>query len=290
MERTKTTLDREPMTSEAIRQRQNFDYVLKQAAAAKVPIWKSIWFYGPVGIAMVTMVVSAVRMNPKNELNDNNITLAENDVTGWTGSTQMGELAEIIDEESKEIENIKELEKTYSAENAFEGSIPNVKQQSTAIKEKATTVVNETVTFENNTELKPEVLSEEKNATNEPKVESNKVEEKKVVIPVVESKPETVKTMPNVAGVFNGRVSLYEMCSTGIACNNGYEVVSYDIQYDNGRGTTVDRVSGSAFPEYICNSLRRYNLGSPVFITRIIAMNEKGQTKQLLSMQIEPTF
>ena len=77
MKRTKTTLDREPMNSEAIRQRQDFDYILKEATAAKVPIWKSIWFYGPVGIAMVTMVVSAVRINPKNELNDKTTTLSQ---------------------------------------------------------------------------------------------------------------------------------------------------------------------------------------------------------------------
>ncbi|NVK63754.1 MAG: hypothetical protein HWE22_04170 [Flavobacteriales bacterium] len=287
MERTKTTLDREPMTSETIRQRQNFDYVLKQAAAAKVPIWKSIWFYGPVGIAMVTLVVSAVRMNPKNELDDNKTTLAQNNVTGWTGSTQLGELATI--ESKSDIEDIENIEKEYTAEKSFEGSIPNEIQRP-AKNEKPAVVEDNTVTLEENTELKPEVLTEEKNVADENRIESNKTVEKKIAAPVVETKRETVKTMPNVAGVFNGRVSLYDMCSTGISCNNGYQVVSYDIQYDNGRGTTVDRVSGGAIPEYICNSLRRYNLGSPVFITRIVAMNEKGQTKQLLSMQIEPTF
>lgn len=286
MERTKTTLDREPMTSEAIRQRQDFDFVLKQAVAAKVPIWKSIWFYGPVGIAMVTMVVSAVRMNPKNELNDNKSTLAKQDVIGVTGSTDLGELATYTSD-SKNTNS----EKERSMMDAFKGSIPNQSHTPSAEK-KVIAAPKETVVFEENTELKPEVLTEEKNVIEESKnlAETSTPVEKKVAITPVETKRETVKTMPNVAGVFNGRVSLYEMCSTGIRCNNDYEVVSYDIQYDNGRGTTVDRVSGSAFPEYICNNLRRYNLGSPVFITRIIAMNEKGETKQLLSMQIEPTF
>ena len=81
MKKLNTTLDREPMTSQAIRERQNFNYILKETAAAKIPIWKSIWFYGPVGIAMVTMVVSAVRMNPKNEKFDNKTTLSQFNTT-----------------------------------------------------------------------------------------------------------------------------------------------------------------------------------------------------------------
>jgi hypothetical protein len=75
-----------------------------------------------------------------------------------------------------------------------------------------------------------------------------------------------------------------------IHCNNGYQVISYEIQYDNGVGSTVDRVSGNRIPSYICSNLKRYNVGSPVFITKIIAMNEKGERKQLLSMSLEPTF
>ncbi|PHR21359.1 MAG: hypothetical protein COA38_18955 [Fluviicola sp.] len=264
MKKTNTTLDREPMNSEAIRQRQNFNYILKETAAAKIPIWKSIWFYGPVGIAMVTMVVSAVRMNPKNETYDNNTTLSQIQAIPAT-----------------------QVSTDHATIESFESTIAEVP---TAESEEIPTVVVEkqiestvsTDKVDDNTKLKPEVLAEEN-------IEIEPVKSAPVVIPVVEKK--IARTMPNIAGVFSGRISVLQICSAGmIHCNNGYQVISYDIQYDNGAGSTVDRVSGSRIPSYICANLKRYNVGSPVFITKIIAMNEKGERKQLLSMSLEPTF
>ncbi|MFK7784758.1 MAG: hypothetical protein AB8B56_06575 [Crocinitomicaceae bacterium] len=266
MKRLNTTLDREPMTSQEIRERQDFNYILKEANAAKVPIWKSIWFYGPVGIAMVTMVVSAVRMNPKNQqFDDNNITLSQFNTTN----------TEDISADTFVVEKSEELTETKSEPNK-ENDVPvttNVE------------MVNPSNTITPNVKADP--LTESALPVNDDQ------EEPPILInaPVemeVEAKP--VMTLANIAGVTNGRVVLSQICSEGIGCNNGYRVVSYDIQYDDGRGGTVDRVSGSTIPEYICRNLKRYNMGSPVFITRIVAENDKGERKQLLSMNIEPTF
>lgn len=277
MRKLNTTLDREPMNSEAIRQRQNFNFILKETAAAKIPIWKSIWFYGPVGIAMVTMVVSAVRMNPQNETNDKNITLAKHDVTGWTGTTKLGDLA------TKTPSELAKVEDDYTAKNSVSGTIPSA---SVEVK-KATETTVKTDKVDDNTKLKPEVLAEEKNTSDINR--NDQIKSAPVISEEVVSKP--AKTMPNIAGVFSGRISVYQICSIGkIECNNGYQIISYDIQYDNGAGSTVDRVSGEEIPQYICANLQRYNVGSPVFITNIIAMNEKGERKKLLSMSIEPTF
>ena len=264
MKKINTTLDREPMNSEAIRERQNFNYILKETAAAKIPIWKSIWFYGPVGIAMVTMVVSAVRMNPKNDEFDNKTTLSQTHITQTT-----------------------QVATDHSAIDSFEGNFNEIpatkskgKTKSSTEKVEVKTIVTSEV--DNNTVLKPEVLAEKETEV-EPKMSVP------VTTPVIENK--VSKTMPDIAGVFTGRISVSQICSVGmIHCNNGYQVISYDIQYDNGAGSTVDRVSGNEIPSYICSNLKRYNVGSPVFITKIIAMNERGERKQLLSMSIEPTF
>lgn len=264
MKKTNTTLDREPMNSEAIRQRQNFNYILKKTAAAKIPIWKSIWFYGPVGIAMVTMVVSAVRMNPKNEKYDDNTTLSQIQVTPTTPVSTDHSTIDSFESTIDEVLTVKSEEiPTVVIEKQIENNVSTDK-------------------VDDNTKLKPEVLAEEN-------IEIEPVKTAPVVIPVVEKK--ISKTMPDIAGVFSGRISVSQICSAGmIHCNNGYQVISYDIQYDNGAGSTVDRVSGSRIPSYICANLKRYNVGSPVFITKIIAMNEKGERKQLLSMSLEPTF
>lgn len=281
MRKLNTTLDREPMNSEAIRQRQNFNYILKETAAAKIPIWKSIWFYGPVGIAMVTMVVSAVRMNPQNQTNDNKTTLAQNDVIGYTGSTELGDLSTVANAEA----DIEKFEKEFDYTKAFEGTIPSQNETSKASK-KSTIAAKSTDKVDDNTKLKPEVLAEEKNTS-----DINRNDPVKTVTVVQEVVAKPVKTMPNIAGVFSGRISVSQICSIGkIECNNGYQIISYDIQYDNGAGSTVDRVTGEEIPRYICGNLQRYNVGSPVFITNIIAMNEKGERKKLLSMSIEPTF
>ena len=269
MKKTNTTLDREPMNSQAIRERQNFDFILKETAAAKIPIWKSIWFYGPVGIAMVTMVVSAVRMNPKNETYEENTTLSQISITNTEKSSA----------------NTLPVERSYEAltETKSDSNKENVAQIAQIPKKEIPSSTVTPVIEADPIQVDPDFLIAEQNS----KAPEEDLE--KVVEPVVVKK--IAKTMPDIAGVFNGRVSVSQMCSFGIIhCNNGYKVVSYDIQYDNGAGSTVDRVSGDGIPSYICSNLKRYNVGSPVFIANIIALNEKGERKKLLSMSIEPTF
>lgn len=278
MRKLNTTLDREPMNSEAIRQRQNFNYILKETVAAKVPIWKSIWFYGPVGIAMVTMVVSAVRMNPQNEINDKTITLAKHDVTEWSASTT------IQDAKSKKGKTVVKADKGSISEPS-----KSTKKERILVEKLASKAVKteKSQQVENNTQLKPGVIAEEKNASDNNRKDLNKI------APVVDEYVvvKTAKTMPNIAGVFSGRIPISQICSIGkIDCNNGYHIVSYDIEYDNGTGSVVDRISGEEIPRQICASLQRYNVGIPVFITNIIAMNDQGERKKLLSMSIEPTF
>lgn len=268
MKRLNTTLDREPMTSQEIRDRQDFNYILKEANAAKVPIWKSIWFYGPVGIAMVTMVVSAVRMNPKNEqLDDNNITLSQFNTTNTEDSSS----------DTYVVEKSKELTETKSDSN---------KENDAPVTTKVETV-NPSNTITPNVKADP-LPVESALSVNDDQEKTPEVVAPPVVKEKVKAKP--VMTIANIAGVLNGRVALSQICSQGIGCNNGYRVVSYEIQYDDGKGGAVDRVTGNAIPEYICRNLKRYNMGSPVFITRIVAENERGERKQLLSMNIEPTF
>ncbi len=261
MKNTHTTLDREPLSSEAIRDRQNFNYVLKEHVSARIPLWKSAWFYGPVGIAMVTMVVSAVRMNPKNDQYDENSTLSKNMLS--SEPIQLSKHTVLSSDMSiDEPSEVKKYEKS------------SVKSTKSANDVNPTSNV-----IEENTALKPEVFAPEKKIIDPVHVRK---ETTKVV---------TVNTMPSIAGVFTGRISVNEMCRSGkIDCNNEFEVIAYTIQYDNGVETTIERLEGNSIPSNLCAYLKRFNVGSPVFITNIVAADDQGNVKRLPSMSIEPTF
>jgi hypothetical protein len=261
MKNTHTTLDREPLSSETIRDRQNFNYVLKEHVSTRIPLWKSAWFYGPVGIAMVTMVVSAVRMNPKNDEYDENTTLSTKTLV--SEPVQHSKYAVLSSKMS--------IDKPGEAKKHEKSFVKSTKSAN---------VVNPTSNaIEENTALKPEVFAPEK----------------KIIDPVHVRKETTkavaVSTMPSIAGVFTGRVSVNEICRSGkIECNNEFEVIAYTIQYDNGVETTIERLEGNTIPSNLCAYLKRFNVGSPVFITNIVAADNQGNVKRLPSMSIEPTF
>ena len=113
-------------------------------------------------------------------------------------------------------------------------------------------------------------------------------------VPVVEVKfkeKKRFKTMPNIAGVFTGKLQIDALCSAGgLSCNNGFTVYSYDIQYYNGYGDVIERVNDDKFPPFLCNKLRTYNLNQEIMITNILAKNEEGLVERLISMRIEPIF
>lgn len=75
MKKLKINLDRPPLESKYIESKQNFDHVLNGFKQLKPPIWKNPWFYGPVGIASLALILSIGLINAKNDSNDNTSTL-----------------------------------------------------------------------------------------------------------------------------------------------------------------------------------------------------------------------
>lgn len=64
MKNQRILVDREPLSKDFIKSKENFGHVLSQVKNLKPPVWKSPWFYGPVGLAVVAITVSAVNLNP----------------------------------------------------------------------------------------------------------------------------------------------------------------------------------------------------------------------------------
>lgn len=80
MKKLKINLDRPPLESKHIESKQNFDHVLNGFKQLKPPIWKNPWFYGPVGVASVALVLSMGLINAKNDTHENTSTLTANEL------------------------------------------------------------------------------------------------------------------------------------------------------------------------------------------------------------------
>lgn len=63
MEKIKTIVDRERLSSNYIGSNQNFGHVLSQVKNLKPPIWKTFWFYGPIGLSVFAITVSITSIN-----------------------------------------------------------------------------------------------------------------------------------------------------------------------------------------------------------------------------------
>ncbi len=69
MKNHKILVDRKPLNENYIQSKQDFGKVLKGVSNLKPPIWKSAWFYGPVGLATVALTISATTIQA-NEMQD----------------------------------------------------------------------------------------------------------------------------------------------------------------------------------------------------------------------------
>ena len=75
MKKLKINLDRQPLESKYIESKQNFDQVLNGFKQLKPPIWKNPWFYGPVGVATVALMLTVGSINSNTNADEKTTTL-----------------------------------------------------------------------------------------------------------------------------------------------------------------------------------------------------------------------
>lgn len=277
MEKRKTILDRKPLSSEYIRGRQDFDGVLKAHKAMKPPLWKSAWFYGPVGLAVIAIIVSVTKFSPsETPIYDSKTTLAQH--SGFSNVTAPPEKVETP-------------EKTYSStkDKAEEKEVAD----SAPVPEKAevitpTNTVKEQAPVEKIAEV-AEVEVEEKVET--PKKLPPPPPRPERRSPFVEKVTTIKNTMPSIAGVFTGSIKASALCDeNGIVYKPGWRIVSYTINYDNGVQEVSDQIQGNRIPLLVCSKLKRFNLNRMVFITDIRAIDDKGKLHPLPHMNLTPVY
>lgn len=247
MKKFKTIVDRERVSSDYIESRQNFGQVLNEVNQLKPPVWKSAWFYGPVGVSVLAVVVSIAGVDPSA-----NIAMKNSEK-----NPEYKALIAHVKKENKEINN-----KTISSEETT--TLKNAPASVEAVEQ--TPIFIEPVPVEEPIAI--EVVDEE-------------------LEPVVEEKFVYTGTFPNIEGVFNGDIKLNKLLNgEGITSNPSLTVTSFTINYFDGDDIVSSAVTGNKIPLDIGQMIKAYNIGQMIYITDIKASDKASNVRSLSSLNL----
>lgn len=257
MKHFKINVGRKQLSSEYIQSKQNFDSVLNGVKLSQPGFWKSVWFYGTIGMAGVAAVVGYKFYKSESHLNETIIT------------------QDLIVQKDAVFNNayLKESPATYQVAQNTVTDEPY--SQKTIITEK-----------KQNPTVKTAVLKE---AGNEKKTEEI------LVIETVDSVAPKVKksirnSMPSIAGVYNGDIS-WEIFKDGVVfVGEDISVKQFSIQYTTRLGDKITSVKGDRIPAEVALELEKLGLNQTVFITNVVAGDETGSTMRFVSMDLNLKF
>lgn len=253
MDKIKTVLDRNPIASETIRSKQDFEKVLAGYKMLKPTVWKSTWFYGTAGLATIAIVVAAVLYNPEDQTSvKNKVPVAQN------------EKMNVVDNIVLSTTSINNTQPTVNERFESSNVAPKMNVRPSNRVEKTIVPVAEKTDIpftEDVQEIKP---------------------------PAAAKKP---NMLPNIAGYFDGEIPINEFCNqNGILVNDDLAVISFTIQYYNGRESIENTIKGNVIPFDVCENVAKTSLNGMVFITQIKAEHRvSGRITTLNSMNLTPT-
>jgi len=250
MKKVKILIDREPLSKDYVKSKQNFGQVLSQVKKLKPPIWKSPWFYGPVGLAAVALSLKVVSSIPP-------------DIP-----TEPSKLEAVLPLEQRKIESetLAFISPNDVQETSFREMIP-IKNGPEEVVPKSSDNSTNKILETGDTEfyLPDKIVINEDEA-----------------IPV---KPLT--KFPSINRVYTGEIAILELCSNKIECLDS-KITSFSLQYYDGKEDVVENVGGNSISNNICNAISQYNLNEMIFITKIKALNSEGHSVSLPSMNLIP--
>jgi len=248
MKNPKILVDREPLSKDYIQSKENFGHVLSQVKNLKPPVWKTPWFYGPVGLAVIAVTVSTVQFNTNEHLEKQTKLVKE-----------LPENVRKLEVQQLAIISPKEFEKK-SVREAIPSKKKEAQKSEVKIKEDIKVITDVEVFEVSNTQL-----------VDLPKVENS-----------------SKKSFPNIGGVYTGEIALNTLCSAeGISCGD-LTIKSYTLQYFNGSKEVTRSVVGNTIPDDVCEVITEHNWGSMIFLTKIMGTNQGGDVFRLPSMSFVP--
>lgn len=264
MKKTQTIVDRERLSSDYIESKQDFGHVLSQVKNLPTTNWKSPWFYGPIGIAVLSVTVSIVSFNPSNAI----ASTSENPKEKLNTRIQTSQ----VDNKSEEV--ITDVENGVVSE-----EIEKVSPQ--------TNIVEKTINKTSNKERAEDVLVE----VSEDKSSVEKIENTvSNTTPIVqEKKNPSNNKFPYIDGYFTGKIPVESLFDrNGILLNETVQVVSFDLNFFTGRSNVVNQIRGNKIPEEMRSMITNFNIGKTIFITNIKAFDRDGRMYTLPSMNLIP--
>lgn len=249
MDKIKINLDQEKLSSEYIHSKQDFKKITDQVQLGN-SIAKSTWFYGVVGLASITLIISLTLLNTSTA-DEKNTTLKSGKNTTHT--------------------SIEKVADPMTATFSIAGNSGS--SQSIRIKKILKTNHHET---KNEKIIQPEnvtveAISEQKSPTYQPIVEKRNIEP---------------NVMPHIGGHYAGDIALSKLCDKGIEINETVEIQSFKLYYSTLKGDKTIQVKSNLFPDEVCKEIKDFGLDQMVFITDIIGTDEEGIKHQYTSLNL----
>jgi hypothetical protein len=233
----KVNLDRKPLESGYIQQKQDFQQLMSMYKKVNIPVWKQPLFYGVVGFASVAAVV----------------------------------VSSLFDFNSVPIEKIHtQIEKENKPETPVKS---NLIADSQEVSGHTLQVESPTTNKELSKPVSEIRLKKELSDAKEIKTNSPIVVEEHVRPEVYEQRSKAI--IPNIAGKSQGNIKASQLCSeAGVEMDADTKITSFHIMYSVGLRERVVSVKGSRVPEEVCKELERSGYEQMVFITEIIGVKE----------------
>ena len=244
-------VNRKPLNENDICSKRDFEKVLKGVKHLKPPIWKTAWFYGPVGLASVALTVSVntiyANEEPVNKDNKKQTILS--------------------------IDNETSIKKdSIHGRDVYVSVVPNI-----IVDTDQTDVIKQTPKSQNKKIELIELIEEE---------EINQIPKEQII----EEKITLKKIYPSINNVYTGDITFSNLCSEdGIQCGES-TITTFSIQYFNGLDDVIEVVDGNRIPEKACEILEKYNKGQLIYITKIKGFNSEGVEISFPSMSYIPRY
>lgn len=256
----KINVDREKLSSEHIQSKQNFELVLEKVRLSQSAVWKTLWFYGVVGLTGIAAFVGYRFYQSENHIHET--------INTQNNIVELREVTHEIAASQLAIANI-----NIKHESSRETIIPEKKElkktENIALPEK-----NKIVDDKEMKPVKPEHIAVPESTAQPVKKQS--------VLAVKNS-------LPSISGVYNGDIS-WEDFKEGILVVDDLIVKQFSIQYTSRIGDKTISVEGDKIPQEVVSELENLGLNQTIFVTNVVAGNEKGELLRCFSMDLNLKF
>jgi hypothetical protein len=238
MEIKKVNLDREPISSAYIQQKQDFTSVVKMHKRYSDILWKKTFFYGGIGIASIaTASIFLLSDFESNTTESKNIQSSTNTTATSAELPENTLTTEHLLATNQETKSPEEDVNPYSKIRKDEPS--------------ASTIISLDREFDENDNLEKTVISEVALSRN--------------------------VLMPSISGKYNGSITNLELCDpNGIRAGKDVTIKKFKLQFASGNKDNEIEVTGNKIPDSVCEEISAAGFSQMIFITNIKADSEKG--------------